>query len=407
MSEETKRIPVNQQNPPKFTTEDRNAMRAYLARCEVRLSTIHRVAVGFLSGAGLLFLLPVFLKDGVLSVIRSILDYSPTFASGSGIGHTIATLVIYICLFYPFILSLSLPAVALLLLLKDIVRFYFVGHPPGFPNELFNPRFILTGIAFSPDESEEVKARVLRYQYGTDMINFVISHADAQSSYYHDVIDKPDRMIVPNTRNLPKLIKMGVVEIPSGKPLDELEDTDVVRVHGTYSNGDEEETLLQTPYVDRTLKEIDGFNAALGLAGFIERSLYEEVAKTEVSLVRHALKLRRLVLRYIQALLILIWTSVITFLMLPFLQDGKGRFSLLVIFAIAYFIWAILAPYIVQLPLYWLVSSSKKEVRRKGVSSFQKSDAIQKFGRLTQKLCYAALLTSVIALLLEIILHLT
>ncbi|MEP6986539.1 MAG: hypothetical protein ABI970_13120 [Chloroflexota bacterium] len=407
MSEETKRIPVNQQNPPKFTTEDRNAMRAYLARCEVRLSTIHRVAVGFLSGAGLLFLLPVFLKDGVLSVIRSILDYAPTFASGSGIGHTIATLVIYICLFYPFILSLSLPAVALLLLLKDIVRFYFVGHPPGFPNELFNPRFILTGIAFSPDESEEVKARVLRYQYGTDMINFVISHADAQSSYYHDVIDKPDRMIVPNTRNLPKLIKMGVVEIPSGKPLDELEDTDVVRVHGTYSNGDEEETLLQTPYVDRTLKEIDGFNAALGLAGFIERSLYEEVAKTEVSLVRHALKLRRLVLRYIQALLILIWTSVITFLMLPFLQDGKGRFSLLVIFAIAYFIWAILAPYIVQLPLYWLVSSSKKEVRRKGVSSFQKSDAIQKFGRLTQKLCYAALLTSVIALMLEIILHLT
>ena len=132
-----------------------------------------------------------------------------------------------------------------------------------------------------------------------------------------------------------------------------------------------------------------------------------EVAKTEVSLVRHALKLRRMVLRYIQALLILIWTSMITFMMLPFLQDNKGRFSILVVFAIAYFIWAILAPYIVQLPLYWLVSSSKEEVQRKGVRAFQKSDAIQRFGMWTQKLSYVALLTSVIALLLEVTLHLT
>lgn len=398
---------MNTQKAPKFTSEERNAMRGYLQRSEVRLSTIHRVAVGFLSGAGLLFLLPVFLKDGVLAVIRAILEYSPTFASGTGLGHTLGVIVIYICLLYPFALSLSLPAWALLLLLKDIVRFYFVGHPPGFPSELFNPRLILTGIAFSPDESEEVKARVLRYQYGTDMINFVISHADAKSSYYHDIIDKPDRMIVPSSRKLPKLIKMNVMEIPSGKSLDALEDGDVVRVQGTYSNGDGEEFVLQTAYVDRTLKEIDGFNAALGLAGFVERSLYQEVAMTEVSLVRQALKLRRLVLRYIQALLILIWTSMITFMMLPFLQDNKGRFSILVVFAIAYFIWAILAPYIVQLPLYWLVSSSKEEVQRKGVRAFQKSDAIQRFGMWTQKLSYVALLTSVIALLLEITLHLT
>src|SRR6185369_9618197 len=112
--------------------------------------TMHRVAVGFLSGAGLLFLLPVFLKDGVLSIIRSILEYSPTFPSGSGVGHSIGTVIIYLCLLYPFVLSLCLPAGALLLLLKDIVRFYFVGHPPSFPEELFNPRFILTEIAFSP-----------------------------------------------------------------------------------------------------------------------------------------------------------------------------------------------------------------------------------------------------------------
>jgi len=406
MYQETKRTTVNNQKPPKFSPDERNAMRGYLQRSEVRLSTMHRVAVGFLSGAGLLFLLPVFLKDGVLAVIHAILDYSPALSISSGIEQTTGTLIIYLCLLYPFLLSLGIPAVALLLLLKDIVRFYFVGHPPSFPEKLFNPRFILTGIAFSPDESEEVKARVLRYQYGTDLINFVISHADAQSSYYHDVIDKPDRMIVPYTRKLPKLIKLDVVEIPSEKPLDDLEDADLVRVHGTYPNGDDAETVLHAAYVDRTLKEIDGFNAALGLAGFIDRSLYQEVAKTEVSLVRHALKLRRLVLRYFQALLILIWTSVITFLMLPFLQDERGRFPILLVFAIAYFIWAAFAPFIVQLPLTWLASSSKPEVRRKGVRLFRKSDAIQRFGTLTRRFCFFALFTSISALVLEIVFHL-
>jgi hypothetical protein len=405
MYQETNRMNTASQKKPRFTSDERNAMRGYLQRAEVRLSTMHRVAVGFLSGAGLLFLLPVFLKDGVLSIIRSILDYSPAIPNGVGIGPTVGTLIIYLCLLYPFLLSLSIPAVALMLLVKDTIHFYFVGHPPSFPEDLFNPRFILTGIAFSPDESEEVKARILKYQYGTDMINFVISHADAQSSYYHDLIDKPDRMIVPRTRKLPKLIQMNIVDIPSQKPLDDLEDTDLVRVHGTYSNGEEEEVLLHKPYVDRTLKDIDGFNAALGLAGFIDRPLYQEVAKTEVSLVRHALKLRRLVLRYFQALLILIWTSVITFLMLPFLQDERGRFPVLVVFAVAYFIWATLAPFVVQLPLYWLISSSKADVRRRGVRSFQKSDAIQRFGVLTQRFCLLAILTSVAALGLEIALH--
>lgn len=407
MFQETKRNNAGAQKPPKFTPDERNAMRSYLQRSEVRLSTMHRVAVGFLSGAGLLFLLPVFLKDGVLTVVSSLLDYSPAVSDSANLGQSVGTVIIYLCLLYPFILSLSIPAVALLLLLKDIVRFYFVGHPPGFPDELFNPRFILTGVAFSPDESEEVKARILRYQYGTDLINFVISHADAQSSYYYDIIDKPHRMIVPRTRKLPKLIQMDVVDVQSEKALDQLEDDDIVRVHGTYStNGDEEENLLHAPYVERTLKDIDGFNAALGLAGFIDRTLYQEVAKTEVSLVRHALKLRRLVLRYFQALLILIWTSVITLLMLPFLQDERQRFSLLLVFAVAYFIWAALAPYIVQLPLYWLASSSKSDVRRRGVRMFQKSDAVQRFGRLTQRLCYLALASSVVAFILEMAFHL-
>src|SRR4051794_10842436 len=97
----------------KFNVDERNAMRSYLQRSEVRLSTMHRVAVGFISGAGLLFLFPVFVKDGVLSIIRTLLSYTPTMQNPGQIGQTAGFILIYVCLLYPFVLSLSIPAVAL------------------------------------------------------------------------------------------------------------------------------------------------------------------------------------------------------------------------------------------------------------------------------------------------------
>lgn len=400
---DAKRSEAKQQRPPRFSADERNAMRAYLQRSEVRLSTMHRVAVGFLSGAGLLFLFPVFLKDGVLILVQALIGYVPTLPAQLQSLGGVGVLALYLGLLYPFFLSLSLPAIALILLLGDIVRFYFVSHPPSFPEDLFNPRFALTGVAFSPDESEEVKARVLRYEYGTDLINFVVSRADARSRYYSAIIDKPRRLIVPTTRKLPRLIKSGVMQLAQPKGLDDVSDEDVVRVQGTYANGGDEESLLNKPYVERSVREIDQFNAALGLAGFIDRPLYEEVAKTEVSLVRHSLKLRRLVLRYFQALLILIWTSLVTFLMLPFLQDSAARFPMPIVFAVSYLVWAAFAPSIVQLPLYWLVSHSEGEAR-KAVANFQKTDSLQVFGKLTQRLCYAAILTAGAALVLELML---
>lgn len=389
-----------------FTVDERNAMRSFLQRAEVRLSTMHRIAVGFLSGAGLLFLLPVFLKDGVLLVVSALLEYTP---NAGDVGIWLVVLA-YLTLLYPFLLSLALPVMALILLLEDIVRFYFVGHPPSFPEELFNPRFALTGVAFSPDESPTVKEYVQRYEYGSDLITFVISRADARSGYYNDIIDKPKRLIVPRTRKLPRLLRQGTMTLADPKPLDQVQSEDVVRVmrpsawRPDAENGGKGAVSVYTtlPYTEHTVEEIDQFNAALGLSGFVERPLYEEVAKSEVSLVRHSLKLRRLVLRYFQALLILIWTSFITFAMLPFLEDVE-RFPVLIVFGLAYFLWAALAPFIVELPLNWLVSHGISSVRRNGVGAFQKHDALHRFGKLTQRLCYVALASVIIGLALEIV----
>ena len=42
--------------------DERAAIRAFLQRCEVRLSTVHRVATALLSGAGLMVLLPAIVR---------------------------------------------------------------------------------------------------------------------------------------------------------------------------------------------------------------------------------------------------------------------------------------------------------------------------------------------------------
>ena len=53
-----------------LTADERAAMRAFLQRCDVRLSTMHRVATALLSGAGILVLLPAVERDAVLQVLR-------------------------------------------------------------------------------------------------------------------------------------------------------------------------------------------------------------------------------------------------------------------------------------------------------------------------------------------------
>jgi hypothetical protein len=385
--------------------QERNAMRAFLQRTEVRLSTMHRVAVGFISGAGLLFLFPVFFKDAILAIIKELLTHAPSIPPDPSVPSAVVIVLTYFLIGYPFLLSLAIPIAALILLLRDIIHFYFVGHPPGFPEELFNPRFGLSAVAFSPDESETVKTRILIHQYGSDLINFVLPFDERGSRYYGAVIDKPKRMIVPLTRRIPRLIGRGVLENPNGKSLDQMSDSDVLHVRGAFNSGGEVISVLAEPHKVRTLADLDRFNAALGLAGFVDRPLYQEVAKQEVSLVRHSLKLRQMVLRYFQALLVLLWTALVSFGLLPFLQDEQRRFSPLIVFAIGYLIWAILTPIVVQLPISWLLSHTKPEARRENLRRLEQTDALKQFETWTRWLCYIAAAAAFLALVLEIALR--
>ncbi len=121
-----------------LTADERAAARAFVARCEVRLSTFHRIAVGMLSGAGLLVILPVVARDAVSGVLRALLIGS---VEPSDIALAVAVVAM-----------LTVPAVALWLLFADLTRFYFHANHLGEGRDVFTPRFTLTSLQLPSDE---------------------------------------------------------------------------------------------------------------------------------------------------------------------------------------------------------------------------------------------------------------
>ncbi len=302
---------------PPLTEQERNAMRAFLQRCEVRLSTLHRIATAFIGGAGLLVLLPVFFKDEVVTIIKIFLEHMTDTFPALGNQQLLGMVVLYLCLAYPVILSLSIPLYALYLLLKDIVHFYFTIYTPGFNPSLITPSFALGGLAFSPDESETVKRGVFEYQYHSSSINYTIPFSnEKREKYFDETIRNTDGKIIPATRRWEVL---------------------------------EEQAVLPA---DADRQTVERFNAALGLARTLERSLVREVANTELALVRHILYLRRLMLRYVKTLVMFIWTAMISFVLIPFLQDDKMPTFL--VMAGGYFVWSLFAIPVLQLPMRWI-----------------------------------------------------
>jgi hypothetical protein len=302
-----------------YSADERNAMRAYLQRTEVRNSTLHRIAIGFVSGAGLMILIPVFFKeiiDGIILVLLHNIDR--VFIPNMTGVDVIVALAMYGMVVYPLIVSLALPIYALYALLQDIVHFYFSVYAPGFSEGLMTPTFSLGGLAFSPDEAPEAKREVMRFQYSRrEHMRYLMPFSRQRRELYFDhLFEETEGRIIPESRRLERLKAEGILP----------------------------------PDADEHL--INQFNTALGITRVFDRPLIEEVAYQEMAIVRNVMYLRRLVLRYIKALLLFVWTMIVSFVMMPFLQEP--RLPSFVILSAGYLVWSLLAPGIMGLPVRWM-----------------------------------------------------
>jgi hypothetical protein len=308
---------------PPLSKDDKDAIRAYLGRAEVRHSTLHRIAIGFISGAGLLLLFPIFFRDIITIILTTLLNETWNHFPTWGTNGTILTLALMLSVGIPFMISVFIPIYALYLLLKDIVHFYFSVYTPGFSPELNNPTFSLTGMAFPLDESETVKKAVYAYQYRHHDHHFLMAFSEGRKRDYLDsFIQQTGGKVIPESRQRHKLAKMGIT----------------------------------SHEVDPT--EVNRLNAMFGLARLTDRTLIEEVAYVEMVMTRSIIYLRRIVIRYIKTLLVFIWTALISFVMAPFLSDD--RFPPLLVLAIGYFIWSFWAQYVIHLPVMWMYKFDKE-----------------------------------------------
>jgi hypothetical protein len=147
---------------------------------------------------------------------------------------------------------------------------------------------------------------------------------------------------------------------------------------------------------DADKRTVEHFNTAFGLARTLERSLVEEVAATEASLVRHVLYLRRLVLRYLKTLLMFIWTTVVAFTMLPFLQEP--RLPTLLIMGAGFTLWSVFVLPIMNVPRNWIYRHRHGEVNHKHIDR-----QLTLLERQMKPFCYAAIPASFIGMLLAAI----
>lgn len=289
--------------------EYRDGLRAYLQRSEVRLSTMHRIGGAFLSGAGLLLLFPALLNN----LFGQIVEVLPHVRLSEE----------YIYLIIGILILMYLPFRAFYLLIRDIVLFYFISNPPSVPQSSNYSRFVLSGISYSDDESKDVKDAITKSMSSAEMRKFLVPVRGQEEANLKSIL-----------RRSPEFIEGYKAAI---------------------WNKDANSQLSGATEIELT--ERKRLAAGLRLAGSEDRTLVEEAAKMELSLARHALHLRHLVLRYIKAFILFIYSTTFALILTQAKPIGAmlEKDQVLVI-AVTLWGWALLCPFFVTRPIKWIAA---------------------------------------------------
>lgn len=301
---------VEDQPDVELNVEERAAVRAYLQRCEVRLSTLHRVATALLSGAGLMVLFPVVGRDAVVEVLRNL--------STGTVDAPKAALLLSV------VLVLSVPVVSLMVVLRDLTGFYFyTNHIPGSGGGIFVPRFTLTGLQLPSDElGPTAAAELQRRRSAPESVGLLVpDNAESRA--------RADQRIAAYGG----LEALGRVD-PGG------EGRPAAVASSDSSVSEEDLARAEAKYV---------------LAASRSRTLLEEVAKVEAGIVRHVLRIQVIVLRYVKALLALLTTALAVFAAAAVVEGKQvlGHADMAWLAAV-HLVWAPLVVLAVSTPVGWL-----------------------------------------------------
>ncbi|MBF0340059.1 MAG: hypothetical protein HQL95_03745 [Magnetococcales bacterium] len=334
---------------------DNSGLRAYLQRGETRLSTMHRIAGVFMNGAGLLMLAPILFREGydkifffAIDVVRSQNEHSTNFKIGVLLQLT------------PYLLSIVLIILSLYLLFEDLTKFYYTGHIPGaLKTNKFLPVFSLTAISASKDDCNNKSDDIIRSIIEKRLFEFALPHK-------YDSLEETAEGF--------------------GKSLGAPEGWTTEHITKIFGTNKHKNDLVK-------------FRHALNLSSCYNRNLIEEVAKMQVSLVRHNLYLRTLVIRYFKAFILLLSAALMTNFSIHIfsLLEHLGASELNVILSLIgiNFLWS-LSFLIVRLPVYWVNQISSLNAQRLDGSDL----TLKLFHKLAIGACLFGASTSIISFIL-------
>lgn len=288
----------------------RPAMRAFLQRGETRLSTYQRIAGAFLGGAGLLVLIPFLARESTLTMVTFILEVLET-------SRWQALLLVV-----SWLMMLGIPLAAFLSLMKDMIRLYF---SPIFvvQDTRHITRFTVGGLTFPYDEAPRGKAAVMHEQHVTDRyVDFMLLGVSERALEQTYTQEASGASVIPNNpgggatrRRLHWSVLNGDVPVVDWNPW-EVQADDAANPDGSPSPEQQAPPAPAEAEARRTYaRRVAAMYGMFSLSGSVDLALVQEVARMETTLARHAVMLRRIVLRYTKALLLVVWASLLLLVM--------------------------------------------------------------------------------------------
>jgi hypothetical protein len=331
--------------------EELFALRAFLQRGETRLGSMHAIAGAYIGGAGLLILIPLFFRDYIGPIVNLFFREIDNGLISISAVKSLSPDVLLTLWVLPFLCVLGIPIYALYLLIQELVVLYFIPYSRS--EGFYLPRFALSALAMPLDDPRgdpreigkddepavsRIKSQIIRQIYASDVWN-----------------------AVPADQNHPEWGNLARV----GRRFPGIVNTLKQRRDARFRTGGD---------VDSNISWI--YDVRAGKAGLTDRTLIDDAARLETTLVRVNARLRVMAIRYFKSLLVLIWTlillSILTAVLRYFeLETETGdqislaklkHVSEIVCLAIA-IMWACLTPIVVNSPLRWIRKTGDRNLR--------------------------------------------
>ncbi len=301
--------------------EDKVAARVFLQRSEVRLSTLQRIAGSFISGAGLLILVPYFLKDLVDNLLSLFFIFKKEYDAIIPFLDTkpedillylkteminLPFIGIILCVVFPFCVFVYISIKSIANLYEDIVRFYYI--PNDFPKTQAEsgfhlPRLSITGLRLPEDETTKDFTEKLAETHRHFIDQGFVIPTNLNDEEFKSVLALIDetkgRVAGRDSFDLDDYLNIKFNEDANWKS----KNAEDKKNYEREIRKEKFENLLEVIY--KTFENLSNSKSI---------TLLQEVAKMEASLVRHIYFTRRLVIRYVKSILTL--TCLTIFLML-------------------------------------------------------------------------------------------